>query len=330
VLTYRATIPLSTRNLTRLAELLRSHRAAIGSRWRRLDGEQQALLALAHLRNGDTATRLAGGFAISATTAWRYIREAVDLLAACAPTLQQAMAHIGRLAYAILDGTLIPIDRLSGNADRRYFSGKDRRHGVNTQVIADPHGRLMWVSPALPGSVHDLNAARTHAIIAALTHTAVATLADKAYRGARGAIGVPFYGRQLPERMREVNAAHAKARAIGERAVATLKTWKVQSSCTAAHRAPPPSCRQSSPSNSSRSNAPQDEISSMSRMSSRQVQRAVIAGTAGVSASAGLLAAFGGLGFRLVMVVIYGLTVAVVAWLPASDLFKNASECATP
>jgi hypothetical protein len=42
------------------------------------------------------------------------------------------------------------------------------------------------------------------------------------YRGAT--ILVPFYGRRLPTRMRPVNAAHAKTRAIGERTIATLKT----------------------------------------------------------------------------------------------------------
>jgi hypothetical protein len=68
---------------------------------------------------------------------------------------------------------------------------------------------------------------RTHGIIDALTPAAVATFADKGYRGARGAVGVPFYGRNLPTRMCEVNSAHAKIRAIGERAIATLKIWKV-------------------------------------------------------------------------------------------------------
>jgi hypothetical protein len=86
VLTYRATIPLSTRTLTRLTELLRARRRDVGGRWRRLEPDQQALLVLAHLRNGDTRDRLAGGFDISATTVWRYIREAVDLLTAAAPT----------------------------------------------------------------------------------------------------------------------------------------------------------------------------------------------------------------------------------------------------
>ena len=85
MLTYPATITLSTRSLAHLAELLRAHRISRGTRYRRLDPGRQALLVLAHLRNGDTPARLAGGFGIGATTAWRYIREAVDLLATQPP-----------------------------------------------------------------------------------------------------------------------------------------------------------------------------------------------------------------------------------------------------
>ncbi|MDH6462909.1 hypothetical protein M2302_003094 [Micromonospora sp. A200] len=54
------------------------------------------------------------------------------------------------LAYAILDGTLIPIDRIADQ--KTYYYGKHKRHGMNVQVIADPAGRLVWASPALPGS----------------------------------------------------------------------------------------------------------------------------------------------------------------------------------
>jgi len=54
-----------------------------------------------------------------------------------------------------------------------YHSGKHRRHGMNVQVIADAAGRLVWASAALPGSAHDLTAARTHGIIAALTNADV-------------------------------------------------------------------------------------------------------------------------------------------------------------
>ncbi|WP_460492195.1 transposase family protein [Dactylosporangium cerinum] len=229
MLSYPATIPLSSRTLNDLADRIRQHRNQHRSRWRRLDPGRQALLALAHLRNGDTYTRLAAGFGIGVATAWRYVREAITLLAAAADDLAAAMARIRAVAFAILDGTLIPIDRV---ADQRpYYSGKHHRHGVNVQVIADAAGRLVWASPALPGSVHDLTAARTHGIIDILTSADVMTFADKGYQGAGGTVRTPFkrhrHRLRLSRRQKAVNKAHAKIRACGERAIAALKTWKV-------------------------------------------------------------------------------------------------------
>lgn len=69
LLSYPAAIPLSTRALTRLADLLRAHRSRRRCRWRRLDAGRQALLVLAHLRNGDTYARLAAGFDIAGPAA---------------------------------------------------------------------------------------------------------------------------------------------------------------------------------------------------------------------------------------------------------------------
>ncbi|WBB88174.1 transposase family protein [Micromonospora sp. WMMC264] len=237
MLSYPATIPLSSRTLNHLAERIRSHRQQRRSRWRRLNPGRHTLLALAHLRNGDTYTRIAAGFEIGVATAWRYVQEAVALLAAAADELATPMERIRRLAYAILDGTLIPIDRV---ADQRpYYSGKHKHHGVNVQVIADAAGRLVWASPALPGSVHDLTAARTHDLTAARTHGIIEALtradvmafADKGYQGARGSVRTPFKRRRfrpkLSHRQKAVNRTHAKIRARGERAIATLKTWKI-------------------------------------------------------------------------------------------------------
>jgi hypothetical protein len=95
LLTHPATIPLSTRSLTHLADQLRRHRTVRGTRWRRLDPCRQALLVLAHLRNGDTYTRLAAGFGVGVATVFRYVREALDLLAAAAPDLEQVVIGIG-------------------------------------------------------------------------------------------------------------------------------------------------------------------------------------------------------------------------------------------
>ena len=42
----------------------------------------------------------------------------------------------------VLDGTLIPIDRVA--ADRPFYSGKRKKHGMHLQVIASPAGRTAW------------------------------------------------------------------------------------------------------------------------------------------------------------------------------------------
>jgi hypothetical protein len=88
---------LSNRTLVELADLLRHQRRRYRSRWRRLEPGRQALLVLAHLRNSDTYARLAAGFAVAASTAWRYVREAVHLLAARAENVTTAGLQAARV-----------------------------------------------------------------------------------------------------------------------------------------------------------------------------------------------------------------------------------------
>ena len=73
------------------------------------------------------------------------------LLAARSPRLRRALdqARQAGHAYVIIDGTLILIDRVA--ADRPFYSGRHRRHGMNLQVIASPDGDIVWVSGPLPG-----------------------------------------------------------------------------------------------------------------------------------------------------------------------------------
>lgn len=83
--------------------------------------------------------------------------------------------------FVLLDGTLAACDRVG---DRRVdYSHKHRGHGVNMQVATDPGGRLLWLSPALPGRTHDLTTADTHRIIRICERQGVPVLADLAYQG---------------------------------------------------------------------------------------------------------------------------------------------------
>ena len=236
MLVYPASMPVSNRALQVLADALRRHRTAMGSRWRRLPPGRQALLVLAHLRKGETYTALAGGFGVGTTTVFRYVREGVAVLAAVAPTLDQALDIARRKAFVILDGTLLPIDRvgMASGRDRPYYSGKHKQHGVNVQVIADPVGRLIWASPALPGARHDMGAAREHGLIDALHAVDVRVIADNGYRGSgfsvpqRRRCSDPETGRRrLSRNQHEVNTAHARQRGPGERANAQLKSWRI-------------------------------------------------------------------------------------------------------
>jgi hypothetical protein len=226
LLFYRAALPLSSRTLNYAAGVIRRHLKAIGSRWRKLNPGRQALLVLAYLRKGETFDQLAAGFGIGRTTAWRYVTKTTDLLAARAPKLRTAVRDAKRAghAYVILDGTLIPVDRVA--ADRPFFSGKHKRHGMNLQVIASPGGDILWVSGALPGSVHDKKAEWIWGVLAELEKAGLVTLADKGYQGSTWA-KVPYKGKNKPGSQNEANRAHARLRAPGERANAQLKAWKI-------------------------------------------------------------------------------------------------------
>jgi hypothetical protein len=126
----------------------------------------------------------------------------------------------------VLDGTLIPVDRLA--ADRPFYSGKHKKHGMNLQVIASPDGDILWVSGTLPGSVHDTKAQWIWGVLEELEAASLVTLADKGYQGSAWA-KTPYKGKNKPESQKEANRAHAKLRAPGERANAQLKTWKILS-----------------------------------------------------------------------------------------------------
>jgi hypothetical protein len=230
VLFYRAALPLSHQTLTFVSGLIRTHRREIGSVWRALNPGQQALLVLVYLRKGEPFAEVGAGFGVSTTTCWRYVNETVELLATWAPKLREALREAKRegMAYVIIDGTLIPIDRIA--ADRPYYSGKHKMHGMNLQVIASPDGTILWVSGQLPGSTHDTAAARIWNILAALRDAGLIALGDKGYHGydETGAhVITPYKGRNKPESQKDANRAHARLRGPGERANAQLKHWRI-------------------------------------------------------------------------------------------------------
>ena len=82
---------------------------------------------------------------------------------------------------------------------------------MNLQVIASPDGDILWVSGALPGSVHDKKAEWIWGVLAELEAAGLVTLADKGYQGSTYA-KIPYKGKNKPESQKQANKAHAKLR----------------------------------------------------------------------------------------------------------------------
>jgi hypothetical protein len=155
--------------------LLAAHRCEIGTRkgTRRLGCYKQALSGLAWFRDKGDIPRLGAGFGLPQPTAYRYLDEVIEVVAARAPGLQEQLerALAGGVPYLILDGKVVDtgrcrektVSRKGEVIDLRY-AGKIRDFGGNAQALLYPPGVPLRVSDVLPGTVHDLAAARENVL----------------------------------------------------------------------------------------------------------------------------------------------------------------------
>ncbi len=130
---------------------------------------------------------------LKAIRAVRYRDEFPQVLSNQAPDLQEAFerAKPAGTSYLILDGTIISRDRLGdvkiSKKDKEidaWYSGNVRAFGGNLQALMDPDGIPLWISDVLPGSVHDLSAAREPVLaILWLYSKGMPTPADRGFPG---------------------------------------------------------------------------------------------------------------------------------------------------
>lgn len=98
---YPARLDVPHELVEHVAWPLYEHRRARKTRRRKLGCFDQALLTLVHLRKNETFSQLGAGFGISRATAWRYVDEALDVLASCAPGLHEALTGLGEGDHVI-------------------------------------------------------------------------------------------------------------------------------------------------------------------------------------------------------------------------------------
>ena len=242
MLSYRVTLDVPLQLAVFVSRLLAGHRRELGTRngTRALTCWKQALFALAWFRDRPDIRRLGQGFWISQATAYRYKDEAVDVLASEAPTLREALERAVEqgLPYLILDGTLIASDRCAdkktsrkGKEIDKWYSGKAHRPAGNVQGLAAPHGMPLWVSGALPGSTHDLTAARELVLPQARPYLNILPfLADSGFEGAGAGVLVPVKNPARGDLDIDTKTRNALLRSLryqGERGFALMKQrWR--------------------------------------------------------------------------------------------------------
>lgn len=236
MITYRASLDVPEETAYQVAHWLAAHRKAHDLRpWQRAATPfVQAVMALRWFKESTDLRILARDAQVSIATGYRYLHEAIDVIAAHAPELPDVLTEGLRegWAFVCLDGTLIPSTHCSAPSDSGHdlwYSGKHKQHGGNIQVVADPTGWPVWVSDVEPGSTHDITAARLHALPTLYPAAAAGlpTLTDKGYTGAGIGIAVPLKGDNLSPDNRARNTLINALRAPAERANALLKsTWQ--------------------------------------------------------------------------------------------------------
>ena len=251
MIVYRATLDIPRELAQFTGRLLWAERRRRGTPRgsRALSCFWQAVLGLRWFRDRTSPDALARDHGISRATAYRYIDEVTGVLAGQAPDLREALERARKegFSHVILDGKIIACDRcrepaisVKGEVIDLWYSGKARTHGGNIQAVLAPDGFPLWVSDAEPGSVHDIIAARLHALPALYRAAAAGlpALADLGYGGAGIGIHIPVKqppgGRDLDIGTRTRNALQRSLRCLGERGFALLTgRWRTLQHITA-------------------------------------------------------------------------------------------------
>jgi hypothetical protein len=128
----------------------------------------------------------------------------------------------------IIDCTEQPVQR-PRRQQRRWYSGKRKRHTVKTEIAVTERGRIVGVSKPAPGRVHDLEVRRRGPPLPKDARV----YADSAYQGLQedhAALEIPYKktrARPLSRHEREYNHALSRFRVRVEHRIARLKSFHI-------------------------------------------------------------------------------------------------------
>lgn len=219
-------------------------RAPGGGRSRNLLPYQEVLITLVYLRHNVSHAVCGAMFGVSADISENTFHEAVLLLRDLCPahrfdaekkwTKTEPSWHPDTLDQILVDSFETPLSRPSlPQAQKKFYSGKKKRHTLKSQIITDARGEVLAIEPGHPGPTPDKRLYEQSA--AAGQYPRAARRADLAYQGVpemlvphkrkRGKAGER--AKDLTPAQKEENQWAASQRVYVEHGVRRVKAWRI-------------------------------------------------------------------------------------------------------
>ena len=212
-----------------VSELLEEPWDKAEGRPRELTLREALIVTCGYLRQNIIKDVWADIFGVAQSTISRYITFLTPFVEKATgedrPTAEDA-AEAAKGAIALVDGTLWPC--WSWDGERELWSGKYKTAGHGSLIVTNLQGRITFVSEPATGNKHDMAKLKDSAVEKILRR-AGGVFGDKGFIGT-DYITTPIRKPECHELLQwehEWNNQVSSFRAPVERAVATLKTWRI-------------------------------------------------------------------------------------------------------
>jgi len=219
-----------------LSELEYSVAELLGQPWDKGEGRPRGLslrealvVTCGYMRQNIIEDVWADIFDVDQSTISRYIAFLTPLVEKateeCRPTAEDAAEATGG-AIALVDGTLWPCWSWDGESE--LWAGKYKTTGHGSLIVTNLQGHITFVSEPVTGNQHDMRKLK-ESVVEKILKKAGGVFGDKGFIGT-DYITTPIRKpacRQLLQWEHEWNNQVSSYRAPVERAVATLKTWRI-------------------------------------------------------------------------------------------------------
>lgn len=140
-----------------------------------------------------------------------------------------------KVAEILIDATEQQRKRPKRRVQKKYYSGKKKRHTLKTQLIVNPQGQILAVSKTYPGSIHDYEIFRKNKTARKIPQNTKAYL-DRGYQGikkdfpdlkALTPVKKNHWKRKLTLSEKIYNTKLAKKRVVVEHIISRLKKYQI-------------------------------------------------------------------------------------------------------